>query len=143
MFSHENCKHAKTKVARAACRREHSPLPEPRTAEGSQARHPAGKARGGRLPSMIAPKLRPLVDHARQIGLKIRVMTDAPDGVEQGFIIYNPKRTDCELIAEAFTAARKGAEGRAEFFHVEGGRSRQLSKARALADINMLAKNPR
>lgn len=138
MFSHENCKHPKTKVARAACRREHTPIPGQRAA--SESRHPAGKARGGRLPSMIAPKLRPLVDAARARGLKIRVMTDAPDGVEQGLVFYSPRKPDCELIAEAFAAARKGSEGRAEFFHREGDRSRQLSKARALADIDALAK---
>ena len=132
MFSHENCKHPRTKVARAACRRAHQ--------EKSEQNHPAGKTRGGRLPSMIAPKLRPIIDTAKAKGLKIRVMTDAPEGVEQGFIIYNPKKSDCELIAEAFAAARKGTEGRAEFYHVEEGRSRQLSKARALADIDTLAK---
>ena len=133
MFSHENCNHPKTKVARAACRRAHQ------EADDSAARHPAGKARAGRLPSMISPKLRPLIDAAKAKGLRIRVMTDAPDGVEQGFIISNPKKSNCELIAEAFAAARKGSEGRAEFFHVESGRTRQLSKARALADIDTLA----
>lgn len=135
MYSHENCKHDKTKVARAACRRERA------GASDSQDRHPAGKARNGRLPSMIAPKLRELIDRAKAKGLKIRLMADMPDGVEQAFVIINPKRTDCELVAEAFTSARKGIEGRAEFYHIEEGKSRQLSKARAFADLDALAKS--
>ena len=137
MMDHTNCAHAHTKVARAACRRAHAE----EITEATD-RHPAGNGqrRGARLPSMIAPKLRDIVDAAKAKGLKIRLATDAPEGVEQAFVIFSSKRPDCQLIAEAFAAARKGTEGRAEFYHVENDRSRQLSKARALADVETLAK---
>lgn len=134
MFSHENCAHPRTKVARAACRREHMTTT-------SKSHHPAGKGRPGRLPSLIPEKLKPIIDAARNRGLRVSVATDPPDGVEQAFIIRNPRRPDCELIAEAFRAARKGMQGRAEFYHIEGGRSRQLSRARALADVEYLARS--
>lgn len=137
MFSHENCAHPKTKVARAACRRAHA---SDTTGNGE---HPAQKAvrgRGPKLPSVIAPKLRPLVDEAKARGLKIRMVTDPPEGVEQGFVIMHPKKPNCQLIAEAFRAASKGREGKAEFYHVEDNRSRQLSRARALADLESMTK---
>lgn len=145
MYSHENCTHPRTKVARAACRREHA------TNESSQSRHPAGKGertskatrervRGPRLPSIIAPKIKPLVDAAKAKGLKVRLSTDPPDGVEQAFVITNPKKPDCELIAEAFQAATKGRSGRTEYWHVEEGRARQLSRQRAIEDLDLLAK---
>lgn len=140
MFDHSNCKHAATKVARAACRRNHA-LSESQSLSESVEHHPAGKSvPRTRLPSMIAPKLRPIVDAAKAKGLKIRVATDPAEGVEQAFVIVNPKKPDCELIAEIFKSARRGFEGRAEFFHIEGGRSRQLSRQRAMADIDTLAK---
>lgn len=133
MFDHSKCDHPSTKVARAACRRAHTPAADKVTGKTSGAR------RGTRLPSMIAPKLRPVIDHARDLGLKIRVITDPPEGVEQGFVIMHPKRPDCQLIAEAFASARKGIDGKAEFYHVEDNRSRQLSRQRAVADLDKLA----
>lgn len=139
MFDHANCTHPKTKVARAACRREHAAAEmNGNDLSSAVARHPA-KGRGTRLPSMIAPKLRPIIDAAKAKGLRIRLATDAPDGVEQAFVIMNPKRPNCQLIAEAFAAASKGREGKAEFYHVEDDRSRQLSRQRALADVDTLA----
>jgi hypothetical protein len=137
MFDHTNCSHPHSKVARAACRREHQAA-----LDDSVRRHPANgkkQPRGQRLPSMIAPKLRPIIDHAKEKGLKIRLVTDAPEGVDQAFVILNPKRANCQLIIEAFQAASKGREGRAEFYHVEDGKSRQLSTQRAMADIDTLA----
>lgn len=135
MYSHENCDHPRTKVARAACRREQEASSE------SKKNHPAGKRRNGpRLPSMIAPKLRPLVDKAKAKGLKIRLSTDMADDVEQAFVISNPKRPDCELIAEAFRSARGTGSGRTEYWHIEDGLERQLSRQRALEDIERLAK---
>lgn len=137
MFDHTNCKHPHSKVARAKCRRDHT-----EQLDASVARHPAkgGQRRGSRLPSMIAPKLRDVIDLAKSRGLKIRLATDAPEGVEQAFVIMNPKRPNCQLVAEAFQAASKGREGRAEFYHVEDDRSRQLSHQRALLDVDTLAK---
>lgn len=144
MYSHEQCTHPKTKVARAACRRDHQ-------TGDAQGKQPVGKknttgaardkVRGARLPSLIAPKLRPVIDKAKAKGLKIRIATDPADGVEQAFVILNPKRPDCELIAEAFRAASTGREGRAEFWHVEEGKSRQLSSRRALDDLDQLARS--
>lgn len=131
MMSHEGHDHPATKVARAACRRNHA------TSTASPPTNP--RRRGGRLPSMIAPKLRPLIDAAKAKGLRISLATDAPDGVEQAFVIIHPKRPNCQLIAEAFRAASKGREGRTEFYHVEDDRSRQLSRARAMADLDRLA----
>lgn len=135
MLDHTNCTHASTKTARAACRRDHA-----KELDNSVARHPSsGGRRGSRLPSMIAPKLRDVIDRAKEKGLKIRLATDAPDGVEQAFVIMNPKKPNCQLVAEAFQAASKGREGRAEFYHVEDDRSRQLSRQRALLDVDAMA----
>lgn len=130
-YSHEHCSHPKTKVARAACRRERA---------GDKPDH-TDKARvGGRLPSMIAAKLRPLIDAARDRGLVVKQVHDAPDGVAQAFMIHKKGKPDCQLIAESFRAARQGYEGKAEFYHIEGGQSRQLSRQRALDDLDRLAK---
>lgn len=133
MFDHANCTHDKTKVARAACRRAHD------TTTKTTGKTAGGRPRQPRLPSMIAPKLRPLVDEAKAKGLRIRVMTDAPDGVEQGFVITSPRKPNCQVIIEAFQAATKGREGRAAFYRVEDDRSRQLSSTRAKQEIDALA----
>lgn len=129
MFDHSKCTHDRTKVARAACRRAHT------TSDSKKS--PAPK-RTPRLPSVIAPKLRPIIDAAKQRGLNIRVGTDAPDGVEQMFIITGKGKPNCQLVAEAFQAASTGREGRASFWHIEDERSRQLSAKRALEDLDRL-----
>lgn len=136
MFDHTNCAHPHTKVARAACRRANAAA-----VDDAVKRHPAGKGqpRGSRLPSMIAPKLRDVVDLAKERGLKIRLITDPPEGVEQGFVIMHPRKPNCQLIAEAFAAASRGRQGRAEFYHVEDDHARQLSHHRALLDVDSLA----
>lgn len=92
------------------------------------------------MPSVIAPKLRPLIDAAKERGLNVRLGTDAPDGVEQMFIITGKGKANCQLVAEAFQAASTGREGRAEFWHIEDQRSRQLSAKRALEDLDSLTK---
>lgn len=132
MFDHSNCTHDKTKVARAACRRAHT--------SSDDVTGKKSPKRGPRLPSVIAPKLRPIIDAAKQRGLNIRVGTDAPDGVEQMFIITGRGTPNCQLVAEAFRAASAGREGRAEFWHIEDERSRQLSAKRALEDLERLVK---
>lgn len=132
-YNHASCTHPATKVARAACRREH-------------ARHddiPAQRNRrstGTRLPSMIAPKVRPIIDAAKERGLTVRLSYDTPAGVEQMFVIRpKGKATNCEIIAEAFASVVKGREGKAAFFIVRDDKSRQLSKSRVMAELDALA----
>lgn len=138
MFHHDNCDHPRTKVARAACRRNHASASVV-TGKSPNTEKRAKTGRGPRLPSVIVPKLRPIIDRAKELGLNIRVATDAPDGVEQMFIIRAKGKPNCSMIAEAFRAASQGREGKAEFYHIEDDRTRQLSKQRALADLETLA----
>jgi len=148
MIDHSKCTHARTKAARTACRKAREEL------DASVARHPASSSPAQqptrakktvpqskrRLPSMISPLLLPVIEAARQKGLQILVASDPEHGVHQAFMIGNPLKPSCELLAGIFKASLRGDGIRAEYYHVESGELRQLSRRRALLDVNDLAR---
>jgi phage gp29-like protein len=147
MIDHSKCTHPRTKTARTACRKAQEEL------DAAVARHPASSSptkrssdakqkvpqSRRRLPSMVSPLIRPVIEAAKARGLRILVASDPEHGVNQAFMIVNPQRPNCELLAGIFKASLQGDATRAEYYHIEEGEMKQLSRRRALLDVNALS----